>query len=243
MSPSIDVVVPVLADTPALRGLLDRIAGWRMRPDHVIVVAAEADATLRALCAETDALEVPCRLVEGPATRGIQLDLGAHASDADIVWFLHADAAPPEGALEAIAGAVAAGSESGCFRFAFSGEPTWRKRLIARLVDLRVALGGMVYGDQGLFARRDAYLAAGGFATTPLFEEVPLVHALRRRGTFRALRLALPVATRRWERDGWWHRSLGNRWLAICYMLGVPPERLARRYEESGRAREDGTAP
>lgn len=230
MHPTIGIVVPVLEDTRALRDLLDRIAGWSVQPDHVIVAAAHPDAPLRTLCAETDALAVPCHLLEAPVGRGLQLDLGARASDADILWFLHADAAPPEESLTAIAEAVANGAESGCFRFAFAGTAAWHKRLIAKLVALRIRLGGMAYGDQGLFVRCDTYLEAGGFAASPLFEEVPLVRALRGRRTFRVLPLELPVATRRWERDGWWRRSLHNRWLAICYMLGVPAERLARRY-------------
>jgi len=133
-------------------------------------------------------------------------------------------------ALAVIAAAVRDGAESGCFRFAFQGPPAWHKRLLAELVALRIRCGGMVYGDQGIFARRDVYLELGGFPAWPLFEEVQLVRRLRARGTFRVLPRALAVATRRWERDGWLRRTLHNRWLALRFALGSRPEALAARY-------------
>jgi hypothetical protein len=136
----------------------------------------------------------------------------------------------PNDALALIAAAVRDGAESGCFRFAFQGPPAWYKSALARLVALRIRCGGMVYGDQGIFARRDVYAKAGGFAAWPLFEEVRLVRRLRARGTFRVLDCAIGVATRRWERDGWLKRTLENRWLALRFALGGRPETLAARY-------------
>ena len=57
------------------------------------------------------------------------------------------------------------------------------------------------------------------------------MNTLKRRGHFLALALPIGVTARRWERDGWWYRSLTNRGLAIRYMLGVPAQRLAHHYE------------
>lgn len=225
MRRDVAIVVPVLADTAALEALLRRIAAWPAQPGETVVVSGDVDAEVARVSARYD-----CRLVAATANRGAQLDHGARAARARIVWFLHADAAPPDDALAAIEQAVARGAESGCFRFAFQGPPRWHKRFLAALVNARAALGGMVYGDQGLFATRDAYIACGGFAHAPLFEEVELVKRLRRRGSFVRLEAPLAVSTRRWERDGWWRRSCHNRWLALCYMLGVPSERLAAAY-------------
>jgi hypothetical protein len=95
---------------------------------------------------------------------------------------------------------------------------------------LRVRFGGMVYGDQAIFVRRDVYFECGGFAPQPLFEEARLVTRLRARGTFRVSPRAIGVATRRWERDGWWRRTFHNRWLALRFMLGGRPDALAASY-------------
>jgi rSAM/selenodomain-associated transferase 2 len=228
------VVIPVLGDEPELARLLLLLRP--QLPGAIVVVSGCADARVAALCREH-----ACTYLETVANRGAQLDAGARTANAPVLWFLHADAAPPPDALQAIEAAVQRGAESGCFRFAFQGPATWYKRLLALLVALRVRCGGMVYGDQGVFVRSDVYLECGGFAPQPLFEEARLVGRLRARGTFVVLPQAIGVATRRWERDGWWRRTLHNRWLALRYMLGARPEMLAASYGRllpSGEERE-----
>ena len=228
----IAVVIPVLGDEAELARLLRLLR--LQQPEAIVVVSGCADACAAALCREH-----ACTYLETAANRGAQLDAGARAATAPVLWFLHADAAPPAGALRAIDAALRNGGESGCFRFAFQGPATWYKRLLALLVALRVRCGGMVYGDQGVFVRRDVYLECGGFAPLPLFEEARLVRRLRARGTFVVLPQALGVATRRWERDGWWRRTLHNRWLAIRFMLGARPEALAASYRRLLRSEQE----
>ena len=222
----IAIVVPVLEDTTALRALLERIRDWASQPAEVIVVSGDSDGQAREFCRQHG-----CRYVESVSCRGTQLDRGAEEATASILWFLHADAEPHPDSLGEISQAVDRGAEGGYFRFMFLGEPTWRKALLERLINLRTRAGGIPYGDQGIFVRADAYFEAGGFAHQPLFEEVTLVKNLRSRRHFRARSLPIGVAARRWERDGWWYRSLTNRSLAIRYLFGVPAERLAEQYE------------
>ncbi|HEX5045646.1 MAG TPA: TIGR04283 family arsenosugar biosynthesis glycosyltransferase [Gammaproteobacteria bacterium] len=222
-STGVAVVIPVLGEEHALGTLLARLA--RQRPAEVVVVSGRSAAAAEAVCRSYG-----CKYVETAPNRGAQLHAGALEATAPVLWFLHADAEPARDAVELIASAVRHGAESGCFRFAFQGPSSWYKRLLARLVALRIRCGGMVYGDQGIFARRDVYLELGGFAAQPLFEEVRLVRGLRARGRFRVLPRALAVATRRWERDGWLARTLHNRWLALRYALGGEPAALAASY-------------
>ena len=225
----IAIVVPVLNDTIRLRVLLDLIAAWMHKPREIIVVAANADSQASALCKDHG-----CRYIGSDPCRGKQQDLGARAAEADILWFLHADATPSPSSLGDIAGAVAGGAEGGHFTFAFSGSPMRRKAAIKWLTNLRVRLGGIPYGDQGIFVRRDIYLECGGFPHQPLFEEVALVSKLRSRGRFRTIATPLGVSPRRWERDGWIRRCLNNRRLALAYACGQSAHRVADRYDPSG---------
>lgn len=217
------VVIPVLGDEAELGRLLPLLN--LQQPAEIVVVSGRGDARAATLCREHAST-----YLEAAANRGVQLDMGARAAAAPVLWFLHADAAPPADALDAIDAALRSGAESGCFRFAFQGPATWYKRLLALLVALRARCGGMVYGDQAIFVRRDVYFECGGFAPQPLFEEARLVASLRARGTFRVLPRAIGVATRRWERDGWLRRTLHNRWLALRFMLGGRPDALAASY-------------
>ena len=221
----VSVIVPVWRDTDAVGALLEFARTWSPAPFEIVVVSGEPDPALAALCRAHGA-----RYLESRPIRGAQLDLGAENAAAPVLWFLHADASVPRDGIAAIRRALTEGAESGCFTFAFQGERTWYKAAIELGVAARIRLGGIAYGDQGLFATRRAYEACGGFAHQPLFEEVRLVRQLRRRGTFRILPERIGVSTRRWERDGWLERTVANRWLALRYACGASPERLAAAY-------------
>lgn len=226
---TVTVVVPVLGDTVALDGLLQALTAATPAPAEVIVVDGAGRDACRDLCRARGVRYAATRV-----SRGHQLRHGAALARGEVLWFLHADAAPPPQGVAAVQAAVAAGADGGCFRFRFTGPERWHKRLLAGLINARARLG-VPYGDQGLFATRAAYAAAGGFADAPLFEEVPLVKGLRRQGRFVTLGAAIGVSPRRWERDGWLRRTLANRALALAYMAGAAPERLARHYRPDGR--------
>ena len=233
---NIAIIVPVMRDAASFRALADRIDSWADQPREIIVVSGETNPDLRSFCDDINA-----RYLETEPCRGKQLDTGARASEANVLWFLHADAVPYPSSLGEIALAMAEGAEGGHFRFRFTGPRRWRKEFIEWLVGARIRCGGIPYGDQGLFARRQAYLDCGGFPHQPLFEEVELVKRLRARRRFRSLATPIGVSPRRWERDGWIRRSLSNRRLAIRYALGAKAEQLASAYDPTSHADEDAS--
>ncbi len=227
---TIGIVIPVLGDAPPLAELLQRIARWQDPAVQLIVVAGDEEPATAALARRCGA-----RYLSTRPCRGRQLDAGAQAATSDVLWFLHADAAPDKAACGAIRTAVRQGAVGGYFRFRFQGTPTHMKRLLAWGTNLRTRWG-IPYGDQGLFITRAAYSLAGGYPHQPLFEEVPLVKSLRRIGRFEQLTLSIAVDPRRWERDGWVRRALHNRWLALRYALGAAPQRLAASYPRQHRS-------
>lgn len=223
----VSVVIPCFHDEATLEKLLDQLrtaASSAAVPLQIIVVDAARSEHCRMLCRDHQALWLPAE-----PCRGVQLRQGAALAEHDILWFLHADAELDGQPLTALCQAIAEGASGGYFAFRFSGQPGWQGRLLERLVDWRNQLG-VPYGDQGLFARRSSYLAVGQHAPWPLFEEVPLVEGLRDYGDFRRIDHGLLVNPRRWQRDGWWRRSLRNRLLALGFALGVAPQKLAQLY-------------
>jgi rSAM/selenodomain-associated transferase 2 len=227
-TPAVSVVIPVVADNEVLARLLECLRGLPVPPDEIVIVDGGASAGCRSI-----ARRFRCVYVGTRAGRGHQLHAGALRASGDVLWFLHADAEPPVDSVSLIRDRHLTGAPGGFFNFRFTGSSTWYKRLLASLINWRTRFG-TPYGDQGLFVARTAYDAVGGFPDTPLFEEVPLVRSLRKRGPFNRVAADIGVSPRRWERDGWLWRSMSNRLLALAYMLGVPPHRLARRYQPLG---------
>jgi rSAM/selenodomain-associated transferase 2 len=221
---NISIVIPVLGDTPELSALLNTLWSLDDKPLEIIVVDGANNPAVTDCCRQLNSICLNTR-----AGRGHQLHSGALRASGNVIWFLHADAEPTQDAIESIRRAVRAGSIGGYFKFHFIGQRAWYKSVIARLINIRCRFG-TPYGDQGLFIRKSDYMQAGGFPDTNLFEEVPLVRAARSAGLFVQLDAPIGVSPRRWERDGWIRRTLGNRLLAIGYMLGLSPNTLARYY-------------
>ena len=222
--PRVSVVIPVLGDHLALGQLLDRIGDMSVQPVEIIVVDGSDDRACAAVCARHRCVRLRTR-----PGRGHQLHAGAMRSAGEVLLFLHADAAPSPDMIERLCEAVTAGAIGGYFQFRFTGAAAWYKSLLATLINLRCRFG-IPYGDQGLFITRSTYMQTGGFADVPLFEEVQLVRAARKAGRFSQVNTPIGVSPRRWERDGWLRRTLHNRLLAVGFMLGVSPARLAQSY-------------
>lgn len=222
--PAISVIIPVHQDEHALRQLLVRLRGMHSPPAEIIVVATDDAPECRQLCSDFGV-----HYIEHSHCRGAQLAAGASMAAGDILWFLHADSRPPRNGTELLRLHIAAGNTGGYFRFRFTGASTVWRRLLQTAINLRARFG-IPYGDQGLFAAREHYLAAGGHAPIPLFEEVQLIRRLRQQGPFSSVADTIGVSPRRWQRDGWVRRTIWNRLLALGFMAGMDPKKLAHVY-------------
>lgn len=191
---------------------------------QLIVVDAARSQNCREICLQHDAQWLPAH-----PCRGEQMRLGAAHARYSILWFLHADAQLFGNPLPKLCAAIDAGAVGGYFAFRFAGPACWQSRSLEKLIAVRNRFG-VPYGDQGLFILASAYQVCGQHRPWPLFEEVELIDRLRRLGRFVRLERGLQIDPRRWQRDGWWSRSLRNRLLAFGYAVGLSPYRLAGRY-------------
>lgn len=218
---SISVVIPTLDEEAAIGAAIASVAG---EADEVIVAdGGSADAT-RARAAAAGA-----RVLDAPRGRGAQLQQGAREARGEWLVFLHADTRLEAGWSRCLRDQPAA-TPGGAFRLAIDS-PRLALRVIEAGTRLRCRVLRLPYGDQALFARREAYERIGGFRPLPLMEDVDFVRRLSRLG-----RLALPAhravtSARRWERRGVLASTLRNWRVLLLYALGRSPERLQRDYE------------
>ena len=225
----ISVIIPTLDEEERIGGLIDvlRDGGF---DDIIVADGASDDSTVKIARARG------AEIVEAARGRGSQLRAGAAAATGDVLFFLHADCTPPEGARAAILETLSApGVAAGSFSLAFDC-PHALLRFYGAMSRLNHGL--LTYGDQGLFLTRAAYARVGGFSAVPLFEDVDILRRLRRIG--RVLKRPEPMMTsaRRFLRDGMARRELKNVALVTLYHCGAPPRLLARWYGAARAARE-----
>lgn len=219
----ISVIIPALNEAGHIAATLAPLQPLRQRGHEVIVVdGGSSDATA------TRAQPLADRVLTATRGRARQMNAGAQAAHGEVLWFLHADTLAPADADRLLRDALA-GHAWGRFDVRLSGHQPLL-RMVERLMNLRSCLSGIATGDQGLFVRRDAFAAAGGFPDQPLMEDIALSRRLKRIGRPHCLRTPLVTSSRRWEERGILRTILLMWRLRLLYALGADPAHLARLY-------------
>jgi rSAM/selenodomain-associated transferase 2 len=231
--PSVSVIIPALNEEESVAAaiLSARSAG----ADEVIVVdGGSADGTVAAARPLAD------RVILASAGRARQMNAGARASRGDVLVFLHADTTLPAGSANRVRGAMTRDGVVGgafCVGLAVSpGASALHRAVLAltgRMINVRARLFRAYTGDQAIFVRRDAFDRIGAFPEIPLMEDVELSRRMTRHGKTVLLPVRLATSARRWETRGIFATILLMWFLRIAYLLGMTPQRCARRYRGS----------
>ena len=219
----VSVVMPTLDEAANMRMRAREIARQDGPCEWIVADGCSSDDTV-ALATSFGARTIAC-----PRGRGEQLDAGARVASGEILLFLHADTALPDGAFAAMRRALRDPQiVGGNFRLRFTGEGFFTRSLAWCYANQQRVFGAF-FGDSAIFVRRVVFDELDGFGGMPLMEDYAFVRRLRRRGRTRRLDLAVTTSSRRFERNPF--RALAL-WVSIMvlYYAGVPPVRLARMY-------------
>ena len=220
----LSVVIPALNEAGTISQNVQR--AWRLCPSEVVVVDGDSgDET------QEQAHLAGAHVLTSERGRGRQLNAGARATTGDVLLFLHADCWLEPQAAEQIETVLKDDSVmGGSFRQRIDHD-----RRIFRWLEwgngLRARWKRMPFGDQGIFVRRSAFEAVGGFAEVRLMEDVLLMREFRRRKwQMKLLPGPIHVDPRRWLKHGVVRQTLRNWMLLTGLRLGISPDQLAEYY-------------
>jgi rSAM/selenodomain-associated transferase 2 len=222
--PAISVVIPTLNEAGLLPETLRRVQSVPEVGEIILVDGGSNDDT-RDIARNHD-----CILIETKPSRGHQLRLGANQATGKIILLLHADTWLPENAGSAIIEClgkplVVAGGFHKTFRAGREYIPFSRLRLE---FFCRVMKG--IYGDQGIFVRREILEAVGGVPGIQLMEEFELCKKLSAHGRLALAKATVQTSSRKFAQEG----VLKTYWrMTVCtirYWLGASPKKLVEIY-------------
>ncbi len=219
---TVSVIIPTLNEAACLAQTIENVR--RQRAQQIIVVdGGSSDGTLD----HAGRADVVLQTGRG---RARQMNEGAAQATGSVLLFLHADCTLEDGALAA-AETMLAGPRvaAGCFRMRVAQSGSLY-RCIDACAAMRVRLTGVIYGDQGLFVRRDLFERLGGFPALRLMEDVYMSLRLRTLGRMVIAPRRIFVSPRRWQRSGLVRQTLRNWTLTALAAAGVHPDRLAVHY-------------
>jgi rSAM/selenodomain-associated transferase 2 len=225
MTPRYSIIIPTLNESRRVdRALTTARTAFGDDGEYIITDGGSTDGTADI------ARAAGARVVTGPRGRGEQLHRGYEAAHGAVCVFVHADTTVPASARDSISAALEDPRVSGgAFGLQFF-EKSRRLAWLERAINWRARTFHRATGDQVIFARTDTLHAIGGVPRVPLFEDVRLCRALRRKGRFVILQDRVGTSARLWQNLGTTRGVLLHLTFRGLHALGASPAFLARFY-------------
>jgi glycosyltransferase involved in cell wall biosynthesis len=211
----ISIIIPSVNDSELVRTTL---AGLSDQSGDFEVIVVDDGNTKEALSLEENQTKV---VSASSVTRGETLNTGASAANGETLLFLWPGSRLPSGALDAIERNLKLLPQTvgGNFHLKFS-QQNFFTGLLARLLK-QWRYQGRYYGHSGVFIRKDAYLALGGFRPYDVFEDYDLIQRLEKYGPTLYLPETVVALLPR-------SPSLKTLFLYGLIVFGIDPLRLVR---------------
>lgn len=219
----LSIIIPTYNEADQIATTISKISGAR-QTEIIIVDGGSTDDTLT-IAKNSDAITI----TSPRKGRGAQMNTGAAYATGDILYFLHADSAPPEQFVSYIKRAILAGAKSGCFRLAFDYQHWFLK---ANCWFTRFNVNAVRFGDQSLFVTKEVFLKSGGFREDlVVMEDQEIIHRLKKLGKFSVMKAAVTTSARKYLDNGI-YRMQGIFFIIwLLYYLGYSQKKIVKVYK------------
>lgn len=220
--PYLSVIIPTLNEEKHIAAVIQSIQDAQCE-----IIVSDGGSTDRTV---TIARDLGAKVIIGDRGRALQQNAGATVAAGNVLLFLHADTLLPSNYGHQVFGILLSHQvAAGAFRFKTDYDH-WGMRFIEKIVHLRSTLFQMPYGDQALFMRKTTFEKAGGFPLVPIAEDLYFVSHLGQLGRIALAPGSAIASARRWRNIGIWRATLINYLIAIGYLAGINPKKLAPLY-------------
>ena len=167
----ISVIVPIYNEEKTIISLQNQLLPYKNSCEIIFVDGGSTDNTL-------NLIKDDFNLIHSKKGRQNQMNLGAEKSNGDILFFLHSDSILPKNFLEEIKDVMEKYSV-GSFGIKFDSKNFFMitNRVIS---NFWAKYRRIIFGDQGLFLKRELFFKQGMFPNIPIMEDYQFSLDLRR---------------------------------------------------------------
>lgn len=245
-TPLVSIIIPARNEGATIPTVLRSLSRQDSISDcEVIVVDGESSDNTVAVAESFPFV----RVMRSERGRANQMNRGAAAATAPVLWFLHADTTLPDcNTVDALVDALRdRDAEGGAFQFRLRGNDGYY-RFVTSMVNFRARVFSRPFGDQGIFVRTSAFRQLGGYRELELCEDLDLILRLRRLGRFCLLPQTVETSARTWQAHGklrvtLWHlATLGQyQWRRMTGNLPPTPAEVEQRAPASAALGDQAT--
>lgn len=222
----ISIIIPVLNEGKVIEEKLQSLLKLKGDKEIIVVDGGSKDNTVY-LAAKY------ATLINGRKGRAYQMNDGAKVAKGDILWFLHIDSKVSEESAILIEKAISLGNIGGGLRLYFYDLDTYFMKFVSWSSNLRAKIGGLYFGDQGIFIKREVFEKLGGFKEVPLMEDWDMAMRLKKQGKMKMLDSNIGTSARKFKSEGQLKTLLFMHKIKLLYKLGVSEDKLRDMYYKS----------
>lgn len=238
----VSIIIPTLNEANCLQQTLSGLSVLSPPAWEVFVVDSDSHDDTVAI-AQSAGIKVISGSRRG---RGVQMNEGAEVATGDVLCFLHADTRVPIDLISVISetlsdptvvagGFIAIMAGSHTTRWGTSLHNYLKTYYAPLLFRPHLFLRGLrlLFGDQVIFCRRQAFWNCGGFDTRlPIMEDADLCRKLVQQGQIRLVNRIVQTSDRRVAGWGAFKANLIYLYIGLLWGLGVSPDYLKQFYED-----------
>ncbi len=220
---SISIIIPTLNEQENIECLLVHIKKHYRDCEVIISDGGSSDNTVAIA-------QKYATVVHSPKGRGIQLNTGASYATGDLLWFLHADTIPHVDSVNLIHQTLQESSiVGGGFEYNFDSTSK-RLQFISWFSNRKNKSLNRIYGDMGIFVRKEIFNQIGRFPESHLMEDFEFSRRLRKIGKVRILPQQIQTSPRDWYKEGFLKKVSKDTFIRMAYCMHVDNQTLYNWY-------------